>query len=77
MTIIIITRIINNSIELALKAVFNKDLLKGYATKCKYHKKELKSRQKRWQSKALNGLFLRGIKDKPNKDVTWRLAEKR
>ena len=38
MTIIIITRIINNSIELALKAVFNKDLLKGYATKCKVEK---------------------------------------
>ena len=33
--------------------------------------KELKNRQERWQSKHLHGQYLKDIKDKTDKDITW------
>ena len=62
---------INNSTKRALKAVSNEELLKVNKTKSEYHKKELKNRQDRWQSKALHGQYLKDIKDKIDNDITW------
>ena len=39
--------------------------------KSEYHKKELKNRQERWQSKPLHGQYLQDIKDKTDNDIIW------
>ena len=62
---------IKNSTEHALKAISNKELLKENESKSEYHKKELKNRQERWQSKPLYGQYLQDIKDKTDNDITW------
>ena len=46
---------IKNSTEYALKVVSDELLLKVNKSKSEYHKKELKNRQERWQSKSLHG----------------------
>ena len=61
---------IKNSTEHALKAVSDEELLKVNKSKSEYHKKELKNRQKRWQSKPLHGQYLQDIKDKTNNNIT-------
>ena len=62
---------IKNSTELALKAVSDEELLKVNESKSEYHKKELKNRQERWQSKPLHGQYLQDIKDKTDNYITW------
>ena len=62
---------IKNSAEHALKAVPDEELLKVNESKSEYHKKELKNRQERWQSKPLHGQYLQDIKDKTDNDITW------
>ena len=62
---------IENSTEHALKAVSDEELLKVNESKSEYHKKELKNRQERWQSKPLHGQYLQDIKDKTDNDITW------
>ena len=62
---------IKNSTEHALKAVSNKELVKVNESKSEYHKRELKIRQERWQSKPLHGQYLQDIKDKSDNDITW------
>ena len=49
---------IKNSTEHALKAVSDEELPKLNELKSEYHKKELKNRQERWQSKPLHGQYL-------------------
>ena len=49
---------IKNSTEHALKTVSNEELLKVNESKSEYHKKELKNRQERWQSKLIHGQYL-------------------
>ena len=66
---------IKNSTEHALKAVSDKELFKVNESKSEYHKKELKNRQDRWQSKPLHGQYLQDIKDKT--DNYMELAENR
>ena len=61
---------IKNSTEHALKAVFDDKLLKVNESKSEYHKKKLKNRQERWQSKPLHGQYLQDIKDKTDNDIT-------
>ena len=46
---------ISNSTKHALKAVSGEKLLKVNESKSEYHKKKLKNRQERWQSKPLSG----------------------
>ena len=60
----------NNSKKDALKAVSNEEMLKVNETKSEYHKKELKNRQERWQSKALHGQYLKDIRVKNDYDIT-------
>ena len=62
---------IKNSTEHALKAVSYEELLKVNESQSEYHKKELKNRQERWQSKPLHGQYLQDIKDKTDIDITW------
>ena len=40
-------------------------------SKSEYHKKELKNRQERRQSKPFHGQYLQEIKDKTDNDITW------
>ena len=62
---------IKNSTEHALKAVSDEELLKVNESKSEYHKKELKNRLERWQSKPLYGQYLQDNKDKTDNDITW------
>ena len=62
---------IKNSTEYALKAVSDEELLKVNESKCEYHKKELKNRQERWQSKPFHGQYYKDIKNKTDNDITW------
>ena len=62
---------IKNSTEHALKAVSDEELRKVNEWKSEYHKKELKNRHKRWQSKPLHGQYLQDIKDKTDNYITW------
>ena len=62
---------IKNSTKHALKAVSNEELLKVNESKSEYHKKELKNRLERWQSKPLHGQYLKDIKDKTGNDISW------
>ena len=62
---------IKNSTDRALKAVSDEELLKVNESKSDYHKKELKNRQERRQSKPLNGQYLQDIKDKTDNYITW------
>ena len=62
---------IKNSTEHALKTVSDEELLKVNESKSEYHKKELKNRQERWQSKLLYGQYLQDIIDKTDNDITW------
>ena len=62
---------IKNSTEHALKAVSDEKLFKVNESKSKYYKKELKTRQERWQSKPLHGQYLQDIKDKTDNYITW------
>ena len=62
---------IKNSTEHALKAVSDEELLKMNESKSEYHKKELKNRQERWQSKPLHGQYLQDIKEKTDNYITW------
>ena len=62
---------IKNSTKHALKAVSNEELLKVNESKSEYHKKELKNRLERWQSKPLHGQYLKDIKDKTSNDISW------
>ena len=62
---------IKNSTEHALKAVSDEELLKVNESKSKYHKKKLKNRHERWQSKPLQGQYLKDIKDKTDNAITW------
>ena len=68
---------IKNSTEHALKVVSDEELLKVNESKSEYHKKELKNRLERWQSKPLHGQYLKDIKDKTDYDITWSWLEKR
>ena len=61
---------IKNSIEHALKAVSDEELLKVNESKSEYHKKELKNCQERWQGRPLHGQYLQDIKDKTDNDIT-------
>ena len=60
---------IKNSTNYSLKAVSDEELLKMSESKSEYHKKELKNRQERWQSKPLQ--YLQDIKDKTDNNITW------
>ena len=60
---------IKNSTDYSLKAVSAEELLKVSESKSEYHKKELKNRQERWQSKPLQ--YLQDIKDKTDNNITW------
>ena len=62
---------IKNSLKLALKAVSDEEMLKVNESKSEYHKKELKNRQERWQSKLRHGQYLQDIKDITDNDITW------
>ena len=62
---------IKNSTEHALKTVSDEELLKVNESKSEYHKKELKNRQERWQSKPLYGQYLQDIKNKTDNYITW------
>ena len=67
---------IKNNTEHALKAVSDEELLKVKESKSDYHKKELKNRQERWQSKPLHSRYLQDIKDKTDNDITWNWLKK-
>ena len=62
---------IKKSTEHTLKIVSDEELLKANESKSECHKKELKNRQERWQSKPLHSQYLQDIKDKTDNDITW------
>ena len=40
-------------------------------SKSENHKREIKNRQERWQSKPLHGQYLKDITDETDNDITW------
>ena len=63
---------IKNSTENYLKEVAKEEILKVQETKKEYHKQEIHTRKKRWQSKALHGQYLKDIEEKVDCDNTWK-----
>ena len=61
---------IKNSMQHALKAVSDEELLKMNESKSEYYMKELKNRQERWQSKPLHDQYFQDIKDKTDNYIT-------
>ena len=62
---------IQNSSEDALKAVSQEHLLNVKGTKKDFRQEEIKKRRDKWQSKALDGQYLKDIEGIMNIEKTW------
>ena len=62
---------ISSSTESALKEVITEGLLTIENTKNKYERKEMSSRQERWQKKVLYGQYLYDTDGKTDCEITW------
>ena len=68
---------ISNSTKSALKEVITEELLTVEDTKKEYKRKDMRTRQERWQNKAMHGQYLNDTHGKTDCEITWNWLKKR